>query len=100
MYEYFTFLVPPVSCKPDQAGEFVLREDWKLKGKNIKKKRGISLEDCKDFCLGFDGCASFDYDPKKKKCYLQRVKSSDKGVKMVRKEKKIYGEKCPGMYIL
>ena len=87
----------PVSCTADEAGQFVRRKDWYLKGNNVDSKTGLSVDDCQNWCAGFEGCRSFDYETGKQKCYLHKVVSSDNGVKMKEGKGNIYGELCSGM---
>ena len=40
---------------------------------NVKEIKGISLDKCKAACLAYNGCVSFDYGLKNRRCYLSKM---------------------------
>ena len=84
-------------CTSNKAGQFVRKEGWYLKKRDIKVQKGLSVDECQNWCAEYAGCQSFDYERSKQKCFLHKVVSSDKGVKMKEATDKLYGELCPGM---
>ena len=87
-------------CTSENAGQFVRKNGWYLKGRNIKDRKGLSVDECQNWCAEYAGCQSFDYAKGKQKCFLHKVTSADKGVKMKAGKDQIYGELCPGMKLM
>ena len=96
----YSSIAVPVSCTPDEVGKFVRRKDWYLSGNNVDAKSYVSVDECQNFCAGYTGCRSFDYQTGNRNCFLHKVVSSDIGVNMQEGANHIYGEFCSGMPLI